>query len=45
MLAEQLRVQETEALTAANTDPAALQRYRALQARRVALERLAPQVS
>ncbi len=45
MLAEQLRAQETEALTAANTDPAALQRYRALQARRVALERLAPQVS
>ncbi|MBW7831642.1 MAG: DNA primase [Simplicispira suum] len=45
MLAEQLRVQETEALAAASTDPAALQRYRALQARRVALERLAPQAS
>ncbi len=42
MLAEQLRAQETEALAAANNDPLALQRYRALQIRRVALERLAP---
>ena len=42
MLAEQLRTQETEALAAAGTDPLALQRYRALQMRRVALERLAP---
>ncbi len=45
MLAEQLRAQETEALAAAGSDPAALQRYRALQARRVALERLAPPAS
>jgi DNA primase len=45
MLAEQLRAQETEALAAAQSDPSALQRYRALQARRVALERLAPQLS
>lgn len=45
MLAEQLRTQETEALAAAATDPTALLRYRALQARRVALERLAPQSS
>ncbi len=42
MLAEQLRAQETEALAAAGSDPLALQRYRALQARRVALERLGP---
>ncbi len=41
MLAEQLRQQETEALQAARTDPGALQRYRELQARRVALEKLA----
>jgi len=41
MLAEQLRQQETQALAAASTDPSALQRYRALQARRVALEKLA----
>jgi len=41
MLAEQLRQQETQALAEASTDPAALQRYRALQARRVALEKLA----
>lgn len=39
MLAEQLRQQETQALAAASTDPGALQRYRALQARRVALEK------
>jgi DNA primase len=45
MLAEQLRTQETEALAAAGSDPTALQRYRALQARRVALERLAPQTT
>ena len=45
MLAEQLRTQETEALIAAGSDPTALQRYRALQARRVALERLAPQTT
>ncbi|MGP1629356.1 MAG: DNA primase [Giesbergeria sp.] len=43
MLAEQLRAQETAALAAAASDPAALQRYRTLQARRVSLERLAPQ--
>ena len=40
MLAEQLRAQETMALAAAQSDPAALQRYRELQARRVALEKL-----
>ena len=42
MLAEQLRAQETEALAAASTNPLALELYRALQARRVKLERLAP---
>lgn len=42
MLAEQLRAQETQALAAVSTDPLALERYRALQARRVRLERLAP---
>jgi DNA primase len=41
MLAEQLRQQETQALEAARNDPEALQRYRELQARRVALEKLA----
>ena len=44
MLAEQLRAQETEALAAASTDPLALERYRALQTRRVRLEQLAPSV-
>jgi DNA primase len=43
MLAEQLRTQETQALAAAHSDPAALQRYRDLQTRRVALERLGHQ--
>ncbi|MDF1484295.1 DNA primase [Ramlibacter sp. H39-3-26] len=38
MLVEQLKAQETEAIAAARTDPAALERYRALQQRRLALE-------
>ena len=42
MLAEQLKQQESAAIAEAAHDPQALQRYRALQARRLALERLAP---
>jgi DNA primase len=38
MLVERLKAQETEAIAAAAIDPAALQRYRELQARRRALE-------
>jgi DNA primase len=38
MLVERLKAQETEAIAAAATDPAALQRYRELQARRRELE-------
>ena len=38
MLVEQLKLQETEAIEAAKTDPSALARYRELQARRRALE-------
>ena len=38
MLVERLKVQETEAIHAAKTDPGALQRYRELQARRLKLE-------
>jgi DNA primase len=37
-LIEQLKVQETEAIQAAEADPGALQRYRELQARRLKLE-------
>jgi DNA primase len=45
MLIEQLKLQETEAITAATADPTALERYRALQVRRLALEAtLAPGV-
>ncbi|MBY0454656.1 MAG: DNA primase [Burkholderiaceae bacterium] len=46
ILAEQLRIQERQemqALSAAPSDPEALQRYRSLQARRVALEKLSRQ--
>jgi len=38
MLIEQLKTDETQAIAAAKTDPAALQRYRELQARRLMLE-------
>jgi DNA primase len=38
MLIEQLKLDETQAIEAAKADPAALQRYRELQARRLALE-------
>jgi len=38
LLVERLKAQETEAIAAASTDPAALERYRALQARRRELE-------
>lgn len=38
MLIEQLKAAETEALTAASTDPDAQQRYRALRDRRLALQ-------
>jgi len=38
MLIEQLKIDETQAIAAAKTDPAALQRYRELQARRLMLE-------
>jgi DNA primase len=38
MLIEQLKAEETEAIAAARIDPAALERYRELQARRLALE-------
>ncbi|MEK9804209.1 MAG: DNA primase, partial [Curvibacter sp.] len=38
MLIEQLKAEETEAIAAARLDPAALARYRELQARRLALE-------
>ena len=38
MLVERLKAQETEAIEAAQTDPAALARYRELQARRLELE-------
>jgi len=38
MLIEQLKIDETQAIEAAKTDPHALQRYRELQARRRALE-------
>jgi DNA primase len=38
MLIERLKEQETEAIEASRTEPAALQRYRALQSRRRALE-------
>jgi DNA primase len=45
MLVEQLKQQETEAIAAATEDPSALQRYRSLQTRRLALEAtLAPGV-
>jgi DNA primase len=38
MLIEELKVQETHAIKTAKADPSALQRYRELQARRLALE-------
>jgi len=38
MLIEKLKLDETQAIEAAKTDPAALQRYRELQARRLTLE-------
>lgn len=38
MLIDQLKAEETEAIAAARLDPAALARYRELQARRLALE-------
>jgi DNA primase len=38
MLIEQLKIEETLAIDAAKADPSALQRYRALQARRLVLE-------
>jgi len=38
MLIEQLKADETLAIEAAKADPSALQRYRELQARRLALE-------
>jgi DNA primase len=38
MQVEHLKALETEAITASATDPAALQRYRELQARRMELE-------
>ncbi len=38
MLIEQLKIEETLAIEAAKADPGALQRYRALQARRLVLE-------
>jgi DNA primase len=41
MLVERLKAQETEAIAASRDDPTALQRYRELQARRLALEALA----
>jgi DNA primase len=39
MLIDQLKAGETEAIAASATDPAALQRYRSLQARRLQLEK------
>jgi len=42
MLIDQIKLDETAAIAAAKTDPAALQRYRALQLRRLALESPAP---
>jgi DNA primase len=42
MLVEQLKQQESAAIAAAPGDPAALERYRSLQTRRLALERGAP---
>ena len=38
MLVEQLKTQETQAIQSAGIDPGALQRYREIQARRLALE-------
>ena len=38
MLVERLKQQETDAIAASSSDPAALERYRRLQARRRALE-------
>ena len=38
MLIEQIKAQETEAIQSAQHDPAALERYRVLQARRLSLE-------
>ena len=38
MLIEQIKAQETEAIQHAQQDPAALERYRVLQARRLSLE-------
>jgi DNA primase len=43
MWVEQLKVQETQAIQAAKADPAALHRYRELQARRRKLEADPPQ--
>jgi len=40
MLIDQLKWQETEAIAAAASDPAALQRYREIQTRRMQLEKL-----
>lgn len=45
MLVDQIKLQESAAIADAASDPQALQRYRALQARRLALERLAPSSS
>ncbi len=42
MLIEQLKTDETAAIQAAKTDPAALQRYREFQTRRLALEAAGP---
>ena len=38
LLIERLKVQETQAIASAQIDPGALERYRALQARRRSLE-------
>ncbi|RID99535.1 DNA primase [Simplicispira hankyongi] len=45
MLVDQIKLQESAAIADSASDPQALQRYRALQARRLALERLAPSSS
>jgi DNA primase len=42
MLIESIKLQETEAIASAKEDPTALQRYRALQARRRQLESVNP---
>ena len=45
MLIEHIKLQENAAIADATHDPAALQRYRALQVRRLAIERQAPETS